>query len=380
LAGAIFKKNAFQNVIVNGIVLAEDGKKMSKKLQNYPDPMEVVQKYGADALRFYLLSSPVMQAENLNFSEKGVDEAAKKNIGRLGNVLAFYQLYSDTSTSLSTGGTPRDWKSGHILDRWILARLDQLIAKVTGEFEAYRLDTATRPIGDFIDDLSTWYLRRSRERFKDETPDKKAALATLRYTLHALSLVMAPSMPFLAEHVFQAVREGEDEESVHLASWPEGRATANFLQRFFGGGGDARLLAAMSLARAVASKALEARDAAKIKVRQPLESYSTPGASELTQEFLSIIANEVNVRVIKSGPESLDTNITDKLREEGIIRDTIRLVQDARKAAKLKPGERGRVSIQVSSEDRNVVERNLALIQKQTNTDIEISSQLEARS
>ncbi len=373
LAGALFRKSAFQNVIVNGIVLAEDGKKMSKKLQNYPDPMEIVQKYGADALRYYLLSSPVMQAENLNFSEKGVDEAAKKLIGRLGNVLAFYQLYED--------GTERDWKSKHILDRWILARLDQLIAKVTQEFEAYRLDTATRPIGDFIDDLSTWYLRRSRERFKEEDEDpptslragKKAALATLRYTLHALSLAMAPSMPFLAERVFQAMREGEDEESVHLAQWPEGRATANFLQRFFGGGGDARLLAAMSLARAVASKALEARDAAKMKVRQPLESYSTPEASRLTQELLSIIANEVNVRVIKSGPESLDTNITSKLREEGIIRDTIRLVQDARKAAKLRPGEHGHVSITLPQDARAVVERHFGSIKEQTNTEITLT-------
>jgi len=374
LAGALFKKNAFQNVIVNGIVLAEDGKKMSKKLQNYPDPMEIVQKYGADALRYYLLSSPVMQAENLNFSEKGVDEAAKKLIGRLGNVLAFYQLYED--------GTERDWKSTHILDRWILARLDQLIAKVTEEFEAYRLDTATRPIGDFIDDLSTWYLRRSRERFKEEAEDpstslrtgKKAALATLRYTLHALSLVMAPSMPFLAEHVFQAVREGEDEESVHLAQWPEGRATANFLQRFFGGGGgDARLLTAMSLARAVASQALEARDTAKIKVRQPLESYSTPEASKLPKEYLVLIAEEINVKEVKPGPESLDTNITDKLSEEGFVRDTIREIQAFRKSKNLKPGEHATYRTKISPDYSDIILKHKDQIQQTTHTTIELT-------
>ncbi len=366
LAGAIFNKNAFQNVIVNGIVLAEDGKKMSKKLQNYPDPMEIVEKYGADALRFYLLSSPVMQAENLSFSEKGVDEVAKKNIGRLGNVLAFYKLYENE--------TPRDWKSEHILDRWILARLDQLIRDVTKVFDAYRLDTATRPVSDFIDDLSVWYLRRSRDRFKEEGAEKTAALTTLRYTLHALSLVMAPSMPFLAEHVFQSVREEEDEESVHLASWPEGRATANFFQRMLGfGDNDARLLASMSVTRKVVSKALEARDSAKIKVRQPLQKL-TVNDTQIQEEFLALIRDEVNVKEISFGNEIvLDITITPQLREEGIIRDTIRLVQDARKAAKLRQGEEGKVSIQVPVEDRGVVEKNLSKIEKETNTDISIS-------
>lgn len=372
LAGALFRKNAFQNVIVNGIVLAEDGKKMSKKLQNYPDPMMVVEKYGADALRFYLLTSPVVQAENLNFSEKGVDEAAKKNIGRLMNVLAFYTLYEND--------TVRDWKSEHILDRWILARLDQLIHEVTKEFEQYRLDTATRPIADFIDDLSTWYLRRSRERFKDDGEDpsaplragKKAALATLRYVLHALSCVLAPSMPFLAEYVFQAVREGEDEESVHLAGWPEGRATANFLQRLLGWGNEqSQLLAAMSFARDFVNQALEQRDAAGIRVRQPLLRLTVPRSAKLAKEFFDVIADEVNVKEVVLGESiSLDTSITPELREEGIVRDTVRLVQDARKAQKLHHSERGSVSIQVAPEDKEIVEKYLARIQKDTNTDI----------
>ena len=383
LAGALFGKSAFQNVIVNGIVLAEDGKKMSKKLQNYPDPMDVVEKYGADALRFYLLSSPVMQAENLNFSEKGVDEAAKKNLGRLANVLAFYKLYEDTSTlfdraqdkSLSTGGTGRDWKSDHILDRWILARLDQLVREVTKEFEAYRLDTATRPIGAFIDDLSTWYLRRSRERIKEApAPSAVEGLATLRYTLHTLSLVMAPSMPFFAEHLFQAVRENEDEESVHLARWPEARATANFIQKILGrGSGDEQLLAAMSFARNFVTTALMQRSEANIRVRQPLASLTIPASSKLSQEYLDIIADEVNVKKVALGEDvALDTNITPELREEGVVRDTIRLVQDARKAAKMRPGEHGLVSIQVS-DDIEVVKKNLGMIEKETNTSVAIN-------
>ena len=372
LGGALFQKNTFQNVIVNGIVLAEDGKKMSKKLQNYPDPMEVVDRYGADALRLYLLSSPVMQAENLSFSESGVDEIAKKNLGRLNNVLAFYKLYEN--------GTVRDWTSTHVLDRWILARLDQLIRESTKGYEAYQLDTATRPIAKFIDDLSVWYVRRSRERFKEEGEDKKAALATLRYVLHRLSLVMAPAMPFFAEHLFQAVRESEDEESVHLAVWPEGRATANFIQRLLGRGDEAsRLIAAMEAARAVVTQALEARDAAKIKVRQPLASLFIPDHSNIIAELLSIVADEVNVKKVekKGDAVTLDTNITRELREEGIIRDTIRLVQDARKVAKMKAREHGAVSIVVPEEDRLVVEKHLETLKKQTNTDI--SLRLEPR-
>ncbi|MDP3645861.1 MAG: isoleucine--tRNA ligase [bacterium] len=364
LAGGLFRKPAFTNVIVNGIVLAEDGKKMSKKLNNYPDPMEVVEKYGADALRYYLLTSPVVQAENLQFSEKGVDEVAKKNIGRLNNVLAFWKLYDD--------GTVRDWKSGNILDRWILARFDQLIVEATAGFEKYELDMATRPIAAFIDDLSVWYLRRSRDRFKEDTPDKKSALSTMRYVLHRLSLVMAPTMPFFAEHLFQAVREGEDEESVHLATWPEAKATANFIQRLLGqGGDDKKLIAAMRVARDLVSQALEAREKAGIKVRQPLQTLTV--TVEIPDELRDVIASEVNVKnIVKGTNVGLDTIITPELKEEGVVRDTIRLVQDARKAAKMHHSEHGSVSIKIPEADRAIVEKNLDQIQKDTNTEISL--------
>jgi isoleucyl-tRNA synthetase len=365
LGTALFNKHAFRNVIVNGIVLAEDGKKMSKKLNNYPDPMEVVGKYGADALRYYLLTSPVVQAENLQFSEKGVDEVAKKNIGRLGNVLAFWKLYDD--------GTVRDWKSANVLDRWILARLDQLIREVTDGFEKYQLDSASRPIAGFIDDLSVWYLRRSRDRFKEEGEDKKAALSTMRYVIHRLALVMAPTMPFFAEHLFQAVREGEDEESVHLASWPEATATPNFIQRMLGQGSDnEKLIAAMKVARDIVSQALEAREKAGIKVRQPLQRL-TVSSGQLSGELLNVIADEVNVKTIVVGAAvELDTNITPELKEEGIMRDTMRLVQDARKEAKLHHSEHGKVTIQVPEGNRSTVEKYLVQIQKDTNTEISL--------
>ncbi len=366
LGGALFKKNAFQNVIVNGIVLAEDGKKMSKKLQNYPDPMEIVEKYGADALRLYLLSSPVMQAENLSFSESGVDDIAKKNIGRLGNVLAFYQLYENE--------TVRDWKSENVLDRWIVARLDEFVIETTSGYEKYQLDSATRPLPKFIDDLSVWYLRRSRDRFKEEGKDKNDALATLRYVLHRLSLVMAPAMPFFAEHLFQSVREGEDEESVHLALWPEVSVRTGLLARLFGGANkNAELLRAMEAARAIVTKALEARDAAKIKVRQPLSSLSIPRSTKLADEYLSIVADEVNVKKVQLGGDevALDTTLTDELKQEGLVRDTIREIQAYRKVQNLKPGESTTYKLSASSENRTVLEKHLVEIQKATSTIIE---------
>lgn len=353
LATGIFNKNAFQNVIVNGIVLAEDGKKMSKKLQNYPDPMLIVDKYGADALRYYLMSSPVVQAENLNFSEKDVDDALKKNIGRLNNVLAFYQLYAD--------GTPRDYTSTHVLDRWILARLAALVAEVTNGFETYRLDAATRPIALFIDDLSVWYVRRSRDRFKDEGDDKEAALATLRYVLHMLARVIAPSMPFFAEHLFQAVKEGEDEESVHLAMWPEP------LQLGFDAEKD---LAYMFAARALVSQALELRDKAKIKVRQPLAKLILPIDPNLPEEYLEIVRDEVNIKKIEIGSTfALDTTITEALRAEGVVRDTIREIQAFRKERGLVPGEKA--AYLYAGADKEIVQRHVADIEEATATEIQ---------
>jgi isoleucyl-tRNA synthetase len=367
LAGALFQKHAFQNVIVNGIVLAEDGKKMAKKLKNYPDPMEVVDRYGADALRLYLLSSPVMQAENLNFTEKGVDDVAKKNIGRLGNVLAFWKLYDD--------GTVRDWTSENVLDKWIIARLDELIRESTAAFERYELDSAVRPVALFIDDLSAWYLRRSRERFKEDGEDKTAALATLRFVLHRLSLVLAPSMPFFAEHLFQAIREGEDEESVHLAVWPSESYQPKFWSFIFGGSDSRSVLKHMEEARDIVSQALEQRDKQNIKVRQPLPHLAIPGGSALTAAYFEIIAEEVNVKKVEKhgNAVSLDTALTDELKEEGFVRDTIRAIQAFRKETGLKPGEPAKYKAVVSAEERTIIEKYREQIEKATNTTIEFS-------
>ncbi|KKW40596.1 MAG: Isoleucine-tRNA ligase [Parcubacteria group bacterium GW2011_GWB1_55_9] len=346
LAGALFRKNAFQNVIVNGIVLAEDGKKMAKRLQNYPDPIDIVERYGADALRLYLLSSPVMQAENLAFAESGVDEVAKKNIGRLSNVLAFYTLYED--------GTERTRASTNILDRWILARLEELIGETTSGYEKYELDTATRPLASFVDDLSAWYVRRSRDRFSAKgrsasggKEDRKDALATLRYVLHTLSIVMAPATPFIAEEIFLGVRDKSDPQSVHLAEWPEVKRQ----WRLFGGS-DKRLIGDMRRVRALASEALQLRQKANIKVRQPLASLAVP--EKLSGELAQILAEEVNVKRVVAGKElSLDTTLTPELIKEGDERELARAVADARKAEGFSPKDN--VHTQVHAEGEHTV-------------------------
>ena len=326
LASALFNKPAFRNVIVNGIVLAEDGKKMSKKLQNYPDPMHIVDKYSADALRYYLLSSPVVQSENLSFSEGGVDEVQKKNIMRLKNVAAFYALYAD--------GTKRSADSEDVLDRWILARLQELLDETSRGYDSYQLDAAVRPLALFIDDLSVWYLRRSRERMKNDGAEKHSALKTLRHVLHTLSLALAPAMPFLAEDVYQSVKENTDPESVHLCVWP---APKQSLRDLIFGRKQNALIVEMAEVRRIVSLGLEKRAQANLKVRQPL-SQARIASSTLKEgsPLLALIRDELNVKQVEVVPEGgddvvLDTNITSELKEEGIVRELLRAVQDARK-------------------------------------------------
>lgn len=354
---------AYKNVICLGHILDAKGKKMSKSVGNIVEPNAMIDKYGVDALRYFMFTVNA-PGDSKNFDERMVDEIVKKNIGRLNNVLAFYKLYDD--------GTVRDWKSENLLDRWILARLDQLIQEVTDGFEKYQLDFATRPIAGFIDDLSVWYLRRSRERFKESGEDKTRALATLRYVLHALSRVMAPTMPFFAEYLFQAIREEEDEESVHLSMWPTPTATANFFSRLLGNKSENQMLVeAMGVARSIVTSALEEREKAGIKIRQPLQTLHIPKemlTGELLEEILRIIAEEINVKeVLPSEVETikLETEISEELRQEGIIREARRALQGARKAANLKPSDLGkRAVLTISANDDVVISEHLEVLKE----------------
>ncbi len=320
LGVALFDKSPYKHVIVNGLTLAEDGKKMSKSLRNYPDPMDLANRVGVDALRFYMLSSPIVRGEDLAVSEKEVLEVQRKNIGRLHNVLAMYEMYQCDVESRSD--------STYVLDRWIIARLNQATHEITRAYENYELDKATRPIEGLIDDLSVWYLRRSRDRLKGESvSDKQAALQTLRYILKNIALLMAPVMPFYAEYLFLRVREDDDAESVHLMSWPK----ANIA--------DPVVLGEMSIVREFVTLALEARTKANIKVRQPLSELKTN--IELDPEYALITAEEINVKAVTYDASlteraALDIAITPELKREGNVRELMRSIQDARKGIGLK--------------------------------------------
>ncbi len=322
LSTAVMESHAYKNVIVNGIVLAEDGKKMSKKLKNYPDPMYILDTYGADALRYYLCTSPAMQADNLLFSEREVDEVVKKVLNLISNVNSFYQQY-EGKVEISDKPSEK-----HILDAWILARLNELIREVSSGMEQYNLITASRPIRNFINDLSTWYLRRSRNRFKIEGVDQQAAMSTLRYVLLELSKVMAPFTPFIAERIYQDLNGPA--KSVHLDEWPA--VDEKMI--------DQKLLEHMTKAREVVSLALQARETHRVPVKQVLSKMIVTGVDELNDEFVELIKDEVNVKsvIFEPGGEfmvELDTEITPELAREGMAREIIRRTNGLRKDAGL---------------------------------------------
>ena len=349
IGNGIKGSHAFKNVIVNGIVLAEDGKKMAKKLKNYPDPTLLLDKYGADALRFYLLSSPVMQAENINFTEKSVLEALQKNIMILWNVVKFYELFSENYELRITN---YESKSENILDQWILARLDQLIGEVTKHMNTYDLPRSVRPITEFVNDLSTWYIRRSRDRFKseDET-DKNAAIATTKFALVELSKLMAPFTPFIAEQVWQSVTGlnfSNENRSVHLEAWPETRSTQHVTRN--------NIIEEMEQIRKIVEIGLSKRDEVKIKIRQPLNKFSIFNFQFSNNAYEELIKDELNVKNIEcvSGNEtlsiSLDTEITPELKLEGIKRDLVRFVNAIRKDMNLSLNNRTEIYYETESE------------------------------
>lgn len=362
LGVALFGRAPYKNVIVSGLVLAEDGQKMSKRLKNYPDPLEVVNRYGTDALRYYLLSSPLMRGEDLNFSEKGVAEVARKLIGRLRNVHTFLELYGAVEESSGVQSA-----SGNVLDAWMLARLDETGFQITEAMERYELDAAARPLMKLVDDLSTWYLRRSRERLKGEDEqDRIAAYGTLRHVLKETAKLMAPFMPFYSEDLYRRVRGSADPSSVHLTSWTTFTSPTSEA---------ADILAAMEEVRRLVTLALESRQKSGIRVRQPLGMLKVKSALSLSPHLLELIAEEVNVKEIHLDnelPESifLDTTLTQELKEEGVVRDVIRAVQNLRKEGGMMPTDKIILSIFAEGGGKEITEKYLEQIARETTSSI----------
>ena len=222
LSTALFDRPAFRNVIVNGLVLAADGRKMSKRLQNYPDPMAVIDAYGADALRLCLIASPVVQAEDLSFSEEGVKHALRHLLLPWWNAYAFFVQYARVDNWQPDPDAGAD--SDHLLDRWILSSLETLNAEVISAMDEYELRRAVPPCVQFIEDLTNWYIRRSRRRFwkSEDDEDKRQAYDTLYKVLLRLSTITAPFVPFVSDMIYRNLRNEDQPISVHLCEFPEG--------------------------------------------------------------------------------------------------------------------------------------------------------------
>jgi len=338
---------AYENVICLGHILDAHGKKMSKSIGNVINPWEAIAKYGVDTIRFWMYSVN-QPGDTKNFDEKTVDEVSKKVFNILRNVVSFYALYAKDVPH--TTDVKRE--STHVLDRWILARLNTLTKEVTDGLESYDIFTPTRSLKDFINDLSTWYLRRSRDRFRDGGEDALYALTTMRHVLATLAKLLAPFTPFFAEELYMAA--GGEQESVHLETWPSCAKVS----------GGETILEEMKEVRDVVSKALEARMAAGIKVRQPLATLSLGSVHEVLKgndALQALVKDEINVKEIVFGGDSgldvsLDTNITPALQKEGDVRELIRAIQDFRKESGLTPADSPKLRITTNQEYKELVE------------------------
>ncbi|MCX7024005.1 MAG: isoleucine--tRNA ligase [Spirochaetes bacterium] len=300
LAAALFGEPAFMNCVVNGLVLAEDGKKMSKSLRNYTDPMEVMDKFGADALRIFLMHSGVVKAEDLCYSDDGVREVLKSLILPIWNAYGFYVTYANID-GVKPADAPPDARNP--LDRWILSTCEGMLAAVTEALESYDMQKAIDPIYDFIDALNNWYIRRSRRRFwkSESDADKAEAYATLRRVLERLALTMAPIAPFTAEEIYRNLRREGDPESVHLCAWPTGDESFR----------DRELEWKMAAARKAVSMGHALRAQFNVKNRQPLGAAHlvTRDAREkaVLLEMGEVIREELNVKrvVFRDNEEEL---------------------------------------------------------------------------
>ena len=289
LAGALFDRPAFQNVICHGVLLAEDGAKLSKKLRNYTEPNEVFDKQGSDALRWYFMSSNIVRGGDARISDQAIDEVTRQVLLPLWNAYSFFVLYANASGHTAKLRTD----STNVLDRYILAKTGALVDEATAALDAYDLASGSVAIQDFLDALNNWYIRRSRDRFwgtDTEAADTEAAIDTLYTVLHALSRVIAPYLPMVSEEIWTGLTpNGSDALSVHLQEWP----AASEL------GVDTELVSAMDRLRDAASAALSLREDRGLRVRLPLASATVAGegASSIAP-FVDLLADEINVKEI----------------------------------------------------------------------------------
>ena len=352
---ALFGKSPWKNLICTGFINAADGKKMSKKLKNYTDPMELMDKTSADSFRFLMLSSPLTNGENFALADKDVMDVARK-LSMIWNMYDFFTMYAEVD-GWEFDGELKDplGELTNPLDIWIVSRLHQLVNDVEKGLDNYNLQDATKPILPFLDDASNWYVRRSRRRFwkSEDDADKNDAYKTLHYVLVRLSYLLAPFTPFLAEELYHNLTG--DNESVHLKDWLSA-GTVNEL-----------IIDEMARVREYINEGLSLRAKDGLKVRQPLACVTVPEKGK-TFDFTPILLEELNVkRVLYGDNVAIDTEITPELKREGLAREIIRHVQSARKKAGLSVDDRITLQLETAdSELRQAIDECATVITTET--------------
>lgn len=341
----IFGKPPFENVLTTGTILAEDGSKMSKSKKNYPDPMEVINKYGVDSLRLYLMASPVMKGENLNFNEKEVSDIRRKVFVIWWNVLSFYLQYAKTDKNGNQihNVTAPTGPIKHTLDAWLMSRVQTLIEQTTQYFDEYDVVRSSRAVMSFVDELSTWYLRLSRDRIRQtDSPDHEQTMHVFAYAMYTLAQLLAPFAPFFAETVHHTLVN--EDTSIHHTDWPRVRIELQATD----------LEKTMQVVQQAVEQIRAARLDATIKQRQPLASCEVIAPVDLQNEaLLALIAQEVNIKHVSWKHDAnvqeisiaLDTNLTDDLKAEGEAREIMRQIQTLRRKAALEISQEVKVSL-----------------------------------
>ncbi|MFC1780622.1 isoleucine--tRNA ligase, partial [Patescibacteria group bacterium] len=376
VANLLMGKNSYKNVVVTGVLWGTDGRKMSKSFGNYPDPKGTLEKYGGDALRLYFFQSPIMLGEDMNFNEQDLKNQVSTVVFPLSNTLKYFTTYANLhkwkpSNKLISGNNEGSLKNLAKLDLWILARLKAFHNEIETNLDNYEIPPATRAIAPFLSDLSTWYIRRSRDRFVSGDKD---ALSTLYYVLVQTAKIIAPIAPFITEEVYQRlvtdnnrkarlhnVSTRQAPESVHLCDWPEKKKSTTT---------EKELLKEMEVVREIASLGQAARVESRIKVRQPLNRLKTKKLKsyKLSSWMKDLLKEELNVKEVEEVTKvtkskgwsiqdtkdlkvALDTTITDELKQEGLVRELVRTIQDVRKKLGFSQEDKVNVSLEADNED-----------------------------
>ncbi len=350
IGAALYKQQAFKNVSVTGVILGTDGRKMSKNFKNYPDPAEMLEKYGGDALRLYLLGTPVMSGEDILISEDQYKLQLRTTMLILWNTYNFFITYANLDEWKPSDKTFDSAQATNVLDQWILTLLEQVKADVTKSLDNYDTVSTIDSLKLFITDLSTWYIRRSRDRVgpsAEDQADKKAFYETTQHVLVTLTQLLAPIVPFVSEEMYLNLT---DKESVHLTDWPESKKLE---------AKDQSLLEQMKVVRKIVEMGLAQRKEKQIKVKQPLASIRVLSKDVAIDANLhQLILDELNVKEVsfhdaKTNEMSveLDTSLTESLIAEGHAREIVRKIQEERKKLGTKLDERVEVTLETWPKD-----------------------------